>query len=199
MRAISFYSMTGCRPGGREAQVYLASRGFANRQIRNTTANKGTRYDGKIVGDSPEMCRALDSHGFAYLKAGLFPYASFNSLYPEDDPAVSTSASRPSFLLPSSAHGVSPPPASVLLKISSSSPMCSVRSSRRAAVLFRTRSFAVCDQVAWAEGSVQSAPKVRKHQRLMEMASTVPHIEDTAKAKAMIRSGLQGRALMESP
>jgi hypothetical protein len=72
MRAISLYSMTGCRPGGREAQVYLASRGFANRQIRNTTANKGTRYDGKIVGDSPEMCRALDSHGFAYLKAGLF-------------------------------------------------------------------------------------------------------------------------------
>jgi hypothetical protein len=50
-----------------------------------------------------------------------------------------------------------------------------------------------------AEGSGQLAPKVRKHQRLMEMASTVPHIEDTAKAKAMIRSGLQGRALMESP
>ena len=44
-----------------EAQAYLASRGFAHRQIRNTTANKGTRYEGRIVGDSLEMCRALDS------------------------------------------------------------------------------------------------------------------------------------------
>jgi len=34
------------------------------------------------------------------------------------------------------------------------------------------------------------------HQRLMEIASVVPHIEDIAEAKAMIRSGLQGRALM---
>ena len=50
-----------------------------------------------------------------------------------------------------------------------------------------------------AEGSGQLAPTVRKHQRLMEMASTVPHIEDIAEAKAMIRSGLQGRALMASP
>ena len=37
---------------------------------------------------------------------------------------------------------------------------------------------------------------VRKHQRLMDMASTVPHIDDIAEAKAMIRSSLQGRALM---
>ena len=37
---------------------------------------------------------------------------------------------------------------------------------------------------------------VRKHQRLMDMASTVPHIDDIAEAKAMIRSGLYGRALM---
>jgi hypothetical protein len=50
-----------------------------------------------------------------------------------------------------------------------------------------------------AEGSGQLAPKVRKHQRLMEMASTVPHIEEIADAKAMIRMGLQGRALMPGP
>jgi len=91
-----------------EAQAYLASNGFANRKIRNITANKGARYEGKIVGDYPEISHALDSHGFADLKAGLLTYASFSSLYPEDDPAVSTSASRPSCLLPSSAHGVSP-------------------------------------------------------------------------------------------
>ena len=50
-----------------------------------------------------------------------------------------------------------------------------------------------------AEGSGQLAPKVRNHQRLMEMASTVPHIEEIAEAKAMIQSGLQGRALMADP
>ncbi len=36
-----------------DAQVHLASRGFANRQTRKTVANKGTRYEGKIAGDFP--------------------------------------------------------------------------------------------------------------------------------------------------
>ncbi len=49
-------------------------------------ANKGTRYEDKIVGDSPVMCRALDSHGVADLKLALFKYASFTSLYPKGDP-----------------------------------------------------------------------------------------------------------------
>ena len=145
-----------------EAQAYLASNGFANRKIRNTTANKGARYEGKIVGDSPEMCHALDSHGFADLKAGLLTYAPFTSLYPEYDPAVSTSAPHPSRLLPSSAHGVSPPPARASLKISSSSPMCSVRSLRHAAAWCETRSFAVCDQVA---GPKAAASQLRKPAR----------------------------------
>ena len=57
-----------------------------NRKICNTTANKGIRYEGKIVGNSPKMCRALDSHGFADLKAGLLTYASFTYVYPKDDP-----------------------------------------------------------------------------------------------------------------
>ena len=38
-----------------DAQAHVASRGFANRQIRNTTTNKGTRDERKIVGDTPEM------------------------------------------------------------------------------------------------------------------------------------------------
>ena len=88
-----------------EAQAYLASRGFANRQVRNTTANKGTRYERKIVGDSPEMCRALDSHGFADLKAGLIKYASFTSLYAIDDPRRFHWAPHPSCSPPSSARG----------------------------------------------------------------------------------------------
>ena len=70
----------GRRPG------HLAARSFANRQVRNITANKGTRYENKIVGDSPEMCRALDSHGFADLKAAIVKCASFTSLYPAGDP-----------------------------------------------------------------------------------------------------------------
>jgi hypothetical protein len=38
-----------------EAQAHMKALGFEHRQIRNITANKGTCYDGKIVGDSPEM------------------------------------------------------------------------------------------------------------------------------------------------
>ena len=63
----------------------MAALGLANRQIRNTTAIKGTRHEGKIVCNSPEMCRALDSHCFADLKAALTKYASFTSVYEQDD------------------------------------------------------------------------------------------------------------------
>jgi hypothetical protein len=59
--------------------------GFEHRQIRNITANKGTRYEGKIVGDSPEMYRALDSHGFADLKAAIMAYSSCTSVLPVGD------------------------------------------------------------------------------------------------------------------
>lgn len=68
-----------------DAQAHMAARGFANRQIRNTTANKGTRYENNIVGDSPEMpCPRFAR--LADLKAGIIKYASFTSLYPADDP-----------------------------------------------------------------------------------------------------------------
>jgi hypothetical protein len=59
-----------------EAQAHMKALGFEHRQIRNITANKGTRYEGKVVGDSPEMYRALDSNGFAYLKAAIMAYSS---------------------------------------------------------------------------------------------------------------------------
>ena len=41
-----------------------------------------------------------------------------------------------------------------------------------------------------AEGSGQLAPKVRKHQRALQMSSTVPHIDEIDEAKEMIRGGL---------
>jgi hypothetical protein len=59
--------------------------GFKRRQIRNIMANKGTRYEGKIVGDSPEMYRALDSHGFADLKAATMAYSAYTSVLPIGD------------------------------------------------------------------------------------------------------------------
>jgi hypothetical protein len=64
----------------------MRARGFEHRQIRNIDANKGTRYEGKIVGDSPDMHRALDSHGYADLKAAVLAYSSFTSVYAVDDP-----------------------------------------------------------------------------------------------------------------
>ena len=48
-----------------------------------------------------------------------------------------------------------------------------------------------------AEGSNQLAPKVREHQRVLQMSSTVPHIEEIAEAKKMIRRGLRGQVLMQ--
>jgi hypothetical protein len=40
---------------------------------------------GKIVGDSPKMCRALDSHGFVDLKAAIMAYSSYTSILPIGD------------------------------------------------------------------------------------------------------------------
>jgi len=54
--------------------------GFEHRQIRNITANKGTRYDGKIVGYSPEMYR-----GFADLKAAIMAHSAYTTAFPIGD------------------------------------------------------------------------------------------------------------------
>ena len=90
-----------------DAQTHLAALGFADRQIRNTTANIGTRYEGKIVGDSPEMCRALDSHGFADLKAAIVNAPLSLPSIPPVTLAASTSAHPRSSSAPSSAPGPS--------------------------------------------------------------------------------------------
>ena len=66
------------------AQAHMKARGFEHRQIREITL--GTRYEGKIVGDSPEMSRALDFLGFADLKAAILSYVSFTSNFDNDDP-----------------------------------------------------------------------------------------------------------------
>lgn len=71
----------------REAQDYIGSRGFSKRQLCciNPT-NADTRYEGKLPGDSPEMCRGLDSFGFAHLQRAVTVHTSLTSILPVHDP-----------------------------------------------------------------------------------------------------------------
>ena len=69
-----------------DAQAHMASRGFENRQLRAYgDTNKGTRYHLKLVGDSPELCRGLDAHGFADLASALVRHCSVTSHYDPRD------------------------------------------------------------------------------------------------------------------
>ena len=71
----------------KEAQDYMESRGFKHRQLMNTNeGNSTTRYNNKVVGDSPEICRALDSHGFAHLERSIKLQVAVTSSYAIDDP-----------------------------------------------------------------------------------------------------------------
>jgi hypothetical protein len=71
----------------KESQDHMAELGFANRQIRCIgETNAHTRYRNKLVGDSPELCRGLDSFGFADLKASTIYHMSLSSVYKMDDP-----------------------------------------------------------------------------------------------------------------
>ena len=49
------------------------------------TTNQGTSYHGRAVGDSPELARGLDSHGFADLDYAVSYCCSLASVYPMDD------------------------------------------------------------------------------------------------------------------
>ena len=73
-----------------EAQAYLASRGFAHRQLRcldpTNASGPAKRYRNKLPGDSPEMARALDSYGFAHLSRSLKLHTSLTSVLPVDHP-----------------------------------------------------------------------------------------------------------------
>lgn len=55
----------------KEAQAYIASRGFKDRQLRAWGGtNKGTHYYHRLVGNRPEMM-PLDAHLFADLKTAI--------------------------------------------------------------------------------------------------------------------------------
>jgi hypothetical protein len=69
------------------AQEYIAARGFRDRQWKCChPTNAGTRYKDSVVGDSPEICRGLDSHGFADFKRSIQYHCSLSSAYDLDDP-----------------------------------------------------------------------------------------------------------------
>jgi hypothetical protein len=159
-----------------DAQAHIASLGFANRQMRNTVANKGTRYEHKIVGDSPEICRALDSHGFAYLKAGIITYASYTSLYDMDDPRR-FHLGTPAQLFSSIERTWRETPISqrIIADIELFPNVLDKIIEARGCVV-QDEEFRGLRSGRRAEGSGQLAPKVRRHQRLLQMSSTVPHI-----------------------
>ena len=71
-----------------DAQQFLESKNFGHRQLRceGETNKEYKRYHHKVVGDSPELCRALDAHGFADFKASIFYHLSVTSGLALDDP-----------------------------------------------------------------------------------------------------------------
>jgi hypothetical protein len=50
------------------------------------TTNEDTIYHNKLVGDSPEICRGLDSHGFADLKNSMNYNVALSTQYEVGDP-----------------------------------------------------------------------------------------------------------------
>ena len=95
LRVISFYSMTA-------VGVVEGVGAGLSRVTRLCESPDPLRYRHAhyIVG---EMCRALDSHGFACLKTCQGTFASLTPLYPEDDPIRIHLGTHPSCLSPSSA------------------------------------------------------------------------------------------------
>jgi hypothetical protein len=70
-----------------ESQEYIASKGFLNRQLCcEGDTNKGTRYERKVVGDSPEICRGLDAYGFSDFKRSTERMRALTSVYDIKDP-----------------------------------------------------------------------------------------------------------------
>ena len=71
----------------KECQDYIRSIGWYHRFIRcmNDT-NADTRYEGKLVGNSPELCQALDAYGFSDLTNSIVFHTAVTSVYERDDP-----------------------------------------------------------------------------------------------------------------
>ena len=72
----------------KEAQEYLHRvHNFRDRQLRcyGDTNKDNSYYRDKVVGDSPEITRGLDTHGFADLKLFVNRMVALSSMYPQED------------------------------------------------------------------------------------------------------------------
>ena len=70
-----------------EAQAYIKKLNFQDRQLRSLPpTNAGTRYAFKLPGNSPEICRGLDSFGFAHLQRSVKLHTSLTSVLKADHP-----------------------------------------------------------------------------------------------------------------
>ena len=76
------------------AQEYMAEQGFKDRQLRilgeDNNALVPKHYKWKLVGDSPELCRGLDAHGFADLDRATALNCALAWSLDESDPVRST-------------------------------------------------------------------------------------------------------------
>ena len=173
----------------------MRSRGFEHRQIRNISANKGARYEGRVVGDSPEMCRALDSQGVADLMAAIFAYSSFTSVYAVDDPRrfklgtpdeVFRSTERARTVAPSSKRVVEdilalPRVLSKIIEYEGCVVPDEVRRHGRRAAKWESAEMSTSGQKA----------KPHSFTRIETLASSVPPHPDVDPARAMLRSGVR--------
>ena len=70
-----------------ESQDYIESLGFRHRQLCCMgDTNKGNRYENKVVGDSPEICRGLDAYGFADFRRFIERMRALTSSYEMSNP-----------------------------------------------------------------------------------------------------------------
>ena len=179
-----------------DAQTHLAALGFADRQIRNTTANIGTRYEGKIVGDSPEMCRALDSHGFADLKTAIVKYASYTSLYPAGDPRRFNLGTPPElFHSIQRTWAVAPTMRRIIEDVMALPRVLNVIIDAQGCVV-QDEEFRDLRHGRRGEGVGSKGRKQRPQELIATLSSGVPDIPEIAEAKEMIRGGLNGRMLL---
>jgi hypothetical protein len=75
-----------CLWWSKESQKYIQEKGFEHRQWKcEDPTNRDNRYSRKLVGDSPELCRGLDSHGFADLKRSTLFHTTLSSAYKPDN------------------------------------------------------------------------------------------------------------------
>jgi hypothetical protein len=73
----------------KQAQEHMKARGYEHRQMRilpPACDKVDKRYRWKLVGDSPELFRGLDSHGFPDFDAALTLNCSLATYYPMGHP-----------------------------------------------------------------------------------------------------------------